>query len=145
MLTKGQYVVIEEACMFGKNVRIGDFCRIAEGAVIKDNTWVGSYVRVGKYSNIGENCILKCKCIIPPFLAIGDRVFIGPGAMILYSEKDGEEYKSFIDDDVYIGANAVVRAGVMIAKKVIVGACSYVNRDLLEEGTYVGIPCRKIK
>ena len=53
--------------------------------------------------------------------------------------------KILIDDDVWIGAGAVILAGIKIEKRVVVGALSVVTKCLESDGVYVGITAHLIK
>jgi acetyltransferase-like isoleucine patch superfamily enzyme len=50
-----------------------------------------------------------------------------------------------IEDDVWIGANCVITAGVTIGKHAIVGAGSVVTKDIPQFSVAVGNPARVIK
>ncbi|WP_235005396.1 acyltransferase [Pedobacter nyackensis] len=50
-----------------------------------------------------------------------------------------------ISDDVWIGANSVITAGVTIGKHVVVGAGSVVTKDIPDYSVAVGNPARIIK
>lgn len=50
-----------------------------------------------------------------------------------------------IGNRVYIGTGAVIKEKISICDDVIIGALSFVNKDITEPGTYVGSPVRKIK
>ncbi|MDD4514745.1 acyltransferase [Massilibacteroides sp.] len=50
-----------------------------------------------------------------------------------------------ISDDVWIGANTTILAGVTIGKHVVIGAGSVVNKDIPDYSVAVGNPARIIK
>lgn len=51
-----------------------------------------------------------------------------------------------IGDNVWVGANATICAGVTIAPNSIIAAGAVVNRDLIEAGCiYGGVPAKKLK
>jgi acetyltransferase-like isoleucine patch superfamily enzyme len=50
-----------------------------------------------------------------------------------------------IDDDVWIGANCVITAGVTIGKHAVIGAGSVVTKDIPQFSVAVGNPARVIK
>lgn len=90
-------------------------------------------------------------------IIIGNQVFIGPGVSILganhnYESRDkpialqGEKSERvIIEDDVWIGANAVVLPGVRIGKGSVVGAGAVVNSDIPEYSVCAGVPAEVIK
>ena len=50
-----------------------------------------------------------------------------------------------IKDDAYIGANCVIMPGVTIGEGALIGAGSFVNKDVEPWSIYVGTPARKIR
>ena len=50
-----------------------------------------------------------------------------------------------IGDNVRLCANSSIIGGVSITDKVVIGAHSLVNKDIVESGVYVGVPVNKIK
>jgi acetyltransferase-like isoleucine patch superfamily enzyme len=89
-------------------------------------------------------------------IEIGNDVIIGPGVS-LFSEnhnyKDintpirlqGETRKKIvIEDDVWIGANAIILAGVYIGKHSVVGAGSVVTKDVPANSVVVGSPAKLV-
>ncbi len=48
-----------------------------------------------------------------------------------------------IGDRCYIGTGAILLPGVQIGDNVTIAAGSVVTRNCLEEGIYMGSPCRK--
>ena len=59
--------------------------------------------------------------------------------------KGNEKKAPIIGDNVDIGFGAIIIGDIKIAKNVIIGANSVVNKDILEEGCIVvGVPAKKI-
>mgnify|MGYP002624231923 CR=1 FL=1 len=133
-------------------VELDDNCRIGDFAFI----FGGKGVKIGKYTDFQPHTTIwgGGECVI------GDRVSTGPGTTFLtatYSYApgmkmvdgmiDGETEtlggRCEIGNDVYIGANAVIMP-VKIGEGAVVGAGSFVNKDLEPWGVYVGSPARKI-
>jgi len=87
---------------------------------------------------------------------IGDNVIIGPNVVIETATHNhdrtdvpisaqGVSFKSIaIEDDVWIGANAVVTQGVTVGRGSIVGAGAVVTRDVAPYTVVGGVPARKI-
>ncbi len=86
---------------------------------------------------------------------IGAGAFIAPGVCIscaghaLDAEQRGNGIGSSkpvtLEDDVWIGANAVILGGVRIGKGSIIGAGSVVTRDIPPGVIAVGSPCRVLR
>ncbi|HLI13464.1 MAG TPA: acyltransferase [Alphaproteobacteria bacterium] len=121
-----------------------------EGASCYDNVLVIGEVRVGRNTWIGPNVILDGS----GGLEIGDYCSISAGAQI-YSHhtvkwslslgKDAiETAPTKIGSGVYIGPNAVIQMGVTIGDRVVIGALSFVNRDIPSGSKAFGQPARII-
>ncbi|MCB2195276.1 MAG: hypothetical protein KQH79_05415 [Bacteroidetes bacterium] len=61
---------------------------------------------------------------------------------ILQDYYDGD---IIIEDDVWIGANSVVVAGVTIGKGSVIAAGSVVTKDVEPYSIYGGVPSKKIR
>jgi acetyltransferase-like isoleucine patch superfamily enzyme len=87
-------------------------------------------------------------------ISIGDRVMIGSHTAISSITHDYNQYYMFntllkgkviIEDDVWIGAHAVIMPGVTIGKGAVVGAGSVVTKNVEPFTIVTGIPARKYK
>ena len=86
---------------------------------------------------------------------IGANAFIAPGVCLAcagHSLDAGQRAEGIstsrpitLEDDVWIGANAVVCGGVTIGKGSIIGAGSVVTRDIPPGVVATGSPCRPIR
>lgn len=127
-----------------------------------------SFVSYEKYARkIGVKIGKKCKLLGRPsfssepyLITLGDHVCIaGKGTQFITHEgahwvlqgMDPEKYKyTFgygritVGNNVYIGSRCTILRGVTIGDNVIVGACSLVNKDLIQSGVYAGVPAKRI-
>jgi acetyltransferase-like isoleucine patch superfamily enzyme len=121
-----------------------------EGTTCYDNVLVLGDVRVGEYCWIGPNVILDGR----GGLMVGDWVTISAGVQI-YTHDTIERATSMgnapialastkIGHGVYLGPNTVVQMGVIIGNKAVIGAMSFVNRDIPSGAKAWGIPARII-
>lgn len=88
-------------------------------------------------------------------VTIGDRVRISVGTKIiatgLNTELVSDESREHIcapihiDNDVWIGANSVITAGVSIGKGAIIAAGSVVNKDVSDFTVVGGVPAKVLK
>ena len=86
---------------------------------------------------------------------IGAGAFIAPGVCIscvghaMYAQQRAEAITTSapitLEDDVWIGANAVICGGVTIGKGSIIGAGSVVTRDIPAGVVAAGTPCRPLR
>lgn len=121
-----------------------------------------------KCVSLGENCYIGPNVTITPFggdyfanklekeklLIISDRVTISPNVTFLCSmhpEKSrlsgiyGKIDKISIDDDVWIGAGAIILGGVRLHQCSIIGAGAVVTKDTPANTVVAGVPARSIK
>lgn len=140
--------------IIGNHAYLGDCSvfSIASGNRIQQNE---SYLQIGDYTYIGEfNNIRAAGGII----RIGNHCLISQHVTmvcsnhqikkgILIDEQPWTEDNNFIViyNDVWIGANSVILAGVTINKGAVIGAGSVVTKDVPENAIVVGNPARIIK
>ncbi len=119
-----------------------------EGASCYDNVLILGNVQVGENTWIGPNCILDGS----GGLEIGSYCSISAGVQIythhtvkwatsLGHEKT-ENASIRIGSGVYIGPQSVIQMGVTIGDKAVIGACSFVNRDVPARAKVWGCPAR---
>jgi maltose O-acetyltransferase len=107
--------------------------------------------------HIGADSFLNFNCVILDTVAvtIGDRVQIGSAVQILAADHplDPEARRTgvesgrpvVIEDDVWIGAGAILVPGVTIGTGSVIGAGSVVTRDIPAGVVAVGNPCRVLR
>jgi 2,3,4,5-tetrahydropyridine-2,6-dicarboxylate N-acetyltransferase len=76
---------------------------------------------------------------------IGDRCHIGAGAIIAGVIEPPSAKPVTIEDDVLIGANAVILEGVTIGKGSVVAAGAVVTQDVPANVVVAGTPAKVIK
>lgn len=108
---------------------------------------------------IGENVFFNRNVYITAFekVCIGNNVLIGPNTIInsgnhnylnskVLIAEQGHTYKPIIiENDVWIGADCKILAGVTIGKGAVVGAGSVVTKNIAPYSVVAGIPARAIK
>lgn len=119
-----------------------------EGTTCYDNVLILGDVKVGRNCWIGPNVILDGR----GGLVVGDYVTFSAGVQI-YTHDTVDQAISFgaapiriaateIGSGVYLGPNTVVQMGVTIGDRVVIGAMSFVNRDIPSGAKAWGIPAR---
>lgn len=121
-----------------------------EGTSIYHSSYVYGDVRVGRRTWIGPFTILDGS----GGLTIGDTCSISSGVHIYSHDTVAwavtggaaayEHAPVRVEDCCYIGPHAVVAKGVVIGKHSVIGAGSFVNRDVAPFSIAVGAPCRVI-
>ncbi len=150
---------IHPKCLFGKGVRLEHPWRIwmDERCVMQPDVWLNvggasAELRIGAYTFVGRGTEIE----VAKSVAIGKFGLIAPGVFITdHNHGTKKERPMFeqpsdirpvtIGDDVWIGANAVILAGVHIGDGAVVGAGAVVTRDV-EAGAIVGgVPARFLR
>ncbi len=111
--------------------RIGSNTIIGPGAII----CAGSTLTVDVY--LGKHVLCNLHCTIGHDTEIGDYSVLSPGVHLSGNTTLGQA--------VEMGTGSLTIPGVIIAEDITIGAGTVVNKNLLEPGTYVGIPARKIR
>lgn len=133
-------------------IEIGEMARIHDYVFM----WGGLGVKIGRYDDI------------QPFvniwgggeLIMGDYISVGGGSQLLTATYDYKGYrmvdglpedhtntlfgKVIIENDAYIGVNCTIMPNVTIGEGAVVGAGSFVNKDIDPWSINVGGPARKI-
>lgn len=133
-----------------------------ENIVIGDNfNSVGIlylYANDGGYLEVGNNCSINTNAQLGASagkIIIGDNVMIAPNVVIRAANHGMRRdvpmrYQPhtygeiIIEDDVWIGANAVITSGVTLAKGTVVGAGAVVTKSTEQYSIVGGVPARKI-
>ena len=128
----------------GKNVRLWHFTYIGSGSEIGDNTKIGSLVHIDYNVRIGRDCKIEGMAYIPPLTVIGDGVFIGPGVIFTNDPypMSPKMVGVTVEDGAIIGAGAMLKAGVRVGRKAVVGFGAVVTRDVEPETVVFGNPAR---
>jgi len=111
----------------------------------------------GKTISIGESTFINMNVVMldnAP-ITIGNHVLIGPNAQF-YTPSHPLDYKArrdwvtvckpiVVEDDVWIGGNAIINQGVTIGARSVVAANSVVNEDVPPDTLVGGTPARIIR
>lgn len=133
-------------------VDLGAHCRIGDFVFM----YAGQGIQIGEYTDVQPHTVFWGGGLT----ILGARVSTGPGTVFLsatYSHalgmkmvdgmREGESNavygKLIVGDDVYIGAKSVLMP-VTVGEGAIIGAGSFVNKNLDPWGIYVGSPAKKI-
>lgn len=124
-----------------------------KNSCVENNVYLsnGKNVKIGYDCHINENVFIQGA-------EIGDHVMIAPNATILNSThnfyrtdipmcKQGaaKAINPAIEDDVWIGRNAIIMPGVRICKGSIVASGAVVTKDVEKYSIVGGVPAKLIK
>jgi acetyltransferase-like isoleucine patch superfamily enzyme len=112
-------------------------------------------IRIGKGSHVGENSVIWAgnshghitfgdHCLLAPNVTVtaSNYGIVRCGTPVMYQPKD--ERDIVIGDDVWLGVNVVVLAGVRIGDGAVVAAGAVVTKDLPPHCIAGGVPARVI-
>ena len=112
----------------------------------------GAEIIIGDFSGIGADCQ------VPNSIKIGRYVMMGPDVLILGRNHEFADIQKpmmfqgdrisppvVIEDDVWIGARAIIMPGVHIGKGSIVGAGAVVTKNIDPYQICAGNPARVIR
>ena len=150
-LDQGTYL---HACPGG--IEIGAGTLVMHGAVLhvynfRDLPKAG--IKVGKNSLIGEYSVIRGQGGVE----IGDRVYTSPFTQIIavnhvfadpdkpFVEQGIAAQGIVIEDDVWLGASAIITDGVRIGRGAVVAAGAVVTKDVAAHTVVAGVPARPIK
>jgi dTDP-4-amino-4,6-dideoxy-D-glucose acyltransferase len=134
-------------------IELGDHCKIRDFVFI----FAGIGVTIGEYTDMQPHVTIWGG----GETIIGNRVSVGPGTVLLsavYSHADGMKMvdgmqdgesnalygRLKICDDVYIGANCSLMPNIIIGQGAVIGAGSFVNKDVDPWTIVAGSPAKKI-
>ena len=101
--------------------------------------------KIGKHVFIGMRCYLDD--LEPKMFTVEDNVTISYGVFFACHGRRQNHTPITIKKGAYIGMRASVisgKNGVTIGENAVIGACALVNKDIPDNATAVGIPCRVI-
>lgn len=108
-----------------------------ESSINGRGIFIGFSAFIGAESRISDNCIVNTAAIVEHHTIVESHCNIAPRATV--------NGLCYIGEAVYIGSAATVIQMIHVAQCVTIGAGAVVVRDILESGTYVGVPAKKIK
>lgn len=131
----------------GRDVHVGNHC-----------VFTNSTISIGDHVHIGNFCVFQSA---HGRIEIGNHIMFGPGVHIhggnhifdkigVYMDENhdkvpGQDGTVRIEDDVWIGANAIILKGVSVGKGSVVGAGSIVTRDVPPYAVVIGNPARVVR
>ena len=125
--------------------------RIEPGAIIRDNVSIGqnAVIMMGAIINIGavigEGTMIDMGAVLGGRAIVGKKCHIGAGAVLAGVIEPASATPVIVEDNVLVGANAVLIEGVHIGRDAVVAAGAVVIEDVPEGMVVAGCPARVIK
>lgn len=141
----GCHVVIDPDCRLGDGVFIGHNTMIRSGVKIGNRSIIGHLVVIESDTLIGDDVTIQSQCHITKNARIEDRVFMGPKAMLINTNRisHGRAYKAKLEGPhikfgARIGSGSIIMPGVTVGRNAVVGAGSIVVKDVPDEQIWFG-------
>lgn len=131
--TKNIHARIEPGATIRDMVEIGDNAVIMMGAVIN----IGS--------KIGSGTMIDLNVVMGGRATVGDNCHIGAGAVLAGVIEPPSADPVVIEDDVVVGANAVILEGIRVGKGSVVAAGAIVTKNVPAGVVVAGNPARIVK
>lgn len=116
--------LISPNAKLSKTASLSESVTVNYGALIKSDSLLGQFVKIGTHVNVGHDSKVMDFSTVAPDAVILGRVSIGA--------------------ECYIGANSTILPEINITNNVTIGAGAVVTKDIVEPGTYVGIPAKRM-
>jgi sugar O-acyltransferase (sialic acid O-acetyltransferase NeuD family) len=107
------------------NIEVGYGSFIGANSILTTNIKLGKHTLLNRGNHIGHDSLIGDYFSMMPCAVIGGNVTIG--------------------DNVYLGSCSNVREKINITSDVLIGMNAAVVKDITKNGTYVGVPAKKIK
>lgn len=117
--------VIHPSAIVASDVKIGLGTVIMPGVVINPGTIIGNHCIINTSSSIDHDNIIE------------DFVHISPGCHLAGTVK--------VKENTWLCIGTIVKNNITITSNSVVGAGAIVIKDIVESGTYVGIPAHKVE
>ena len=107
------------------NIEVGYGSFIGANSILTTNIKLGKHTLLNRGNHIGHDSLIGDYFSMMPCAVIGGNVTIG--------------------DNVYLGSCSNIREKINITSDVLIGMNAAVVKDITKNGTYVGVPAKKIK
>ena len=125
--------------------------RVEPGAILRQNVTIGkdAVIMMGAILNIGasvgERTMVDMGAVLGGGATVGSDCHIGAGAVLAGVIEPASATPVIVEDNVLIGANAVVIEGCRVGENAVVAAGAVVVEDVPANAVVAGCPAKVIK
>ena len=109
---------------------------VDETVVFEQGCVVMANAVINADSKIGKGCIINTSSSVDHDCTLKNYVHVCPGAHLAGG--------IVVDNHAWIGVGSSIKNNVKITSHIMIGAGGVVIKDLVDEGTYVGVPVKKV-
>jgi acetyltransferase-like isoleucine patch superfamily enzyme len=148
----GDNCIIRRGTIIYEEVSIGSSCETGHNVLIRENVNIGKGCKIGSYTildgyiTIGDDTVVQSAVYIPPKVTIGSRVFIAPRVVFTNDRYPPSKriIETIVEDDVVIGANSTIVAGIKIGKGAVIAAGSVITKSVEPYTVVAGAPAKPV-
>ena len=119
------------ATLVDPGVTMSESVEIGEGSIICAGTILTVNIAIGEHCIINLDCTLGHDDVLDNYVTLYPSVNVSGNVAIGYESE--------------MGTGAAIIQGIRITDQCILGAGAVVVKDIIDPGTYIGVPARKIK
>ena len=119
------YTAVHPSAVISPSAKIGEGTCVMPNAVVNNSAVIGKGTIINTCASVDHDDV------------IGDFVHIACGAHLAGTVTVGK--------GTWVGIGSTVNNNVSLCENLMIGAGTVVVKDITEEGTYVGVPAKKIK
>ncbi|MCS7077009.1 MAG: N-acetyltransferase [Bacteroidia bacterium] len=141
------FTIIYASCEIGDNFTTGHRATIREYTKIGNHCSVGTNTDIQGYTTFGNYCRLHSQVFVAQRSEFGNFVFVYPGVIITDDPHPPSNISKGViaKDYAQIGAGSVILSGVILGENCLIGAHSFVNKDVMPYSLVAGNPAKFIK
>lgn len=145
---KGEYITVDGSVLVDETAVVWHHCLLRSGTYVGPRSSIGSFASIGRNVVIGTDCRVQDHVFIPEGVEIGDRVFVGPHVCFTNDRRPaaGRPFRverTLVEDDVSIGAGAVILPGLTIGRRARIAAGAVVLRSVAPDELVLGYDERR--
>ncbi len=140
----GEGTMIDMGAVLGGRAIVGKHCHIGAGTVLAGVVEPASAtINIG--ARIGEGTMIDMGAVLGGRAIVGKHCHIGAGTVLAGVVEPASATPVIVEDNVMIGANAVVIEGVHVGENAVVAAGAIVIEDVPANSVVAGCPAKVIK
>lgn len=153
----GRGCIIEREAVIANNVILGKCCTISKRVILENNVTIGDYsavnigtmisqrTKVGNFSSIGNNCMIGNGNHAIDYFSTSQLLYGKNNILGVKTSFDGFTKTVTICNDVWIGNNAILMAGVTVGDGAVIGSGAVVTKNVEPYSIVVGNPAKLLR